>query len=303
VTSPYGPIVLISKTGSRAERTLAELRPHLVERGLEHEVAFTGPDGDARRLARAALEDGKRFLVAVGGDGTVSEVLNGMIADDRPVREDAVLGIAAAGRGCDFIKTFGIPPLPSHAAAHLDGPESFPIDVGKITYVRDGETMSCYFANVAEVGLGAEVARRAARLPDVLGPTVYATAFWATILRNHSAHVTIDLVDRRFEGEMRNLVVANGQFFGGGMKVAPRAAPTDGLLDVQIQCTSRRETIALLPKVYRGEHVPHPEIREAKRVRTSITADRPLPVEADGETLGETPARFEVLAGAVRLKV
>jgi diacylglycerol kinase family enzyme len=110
-------------------------------------------------------------------------------------------------------------------------------------------------------------------------------------------------VDRKYEGAMNNLVVANGQFFGGGMKVAPKAAPTDGLLDIQIEHTRRREAVALMPKVYKGQHVPHPDIEEAKRVKVSIDADRPLRIEADGELLGFTPATFEVLRDVINLKV
>jgi diacylglycerol kinase family enzyme len=87
------------------------------------------------------------------------------------------------------------------------------------------------------------------------------------------------------------------------MKVAPKAAPTDGLLDIQIQHARKLEAIAIMPKVYKGEHVPHPDIEEAKRARVAITADRPLPVEAEGELIGYTPATFEVLPNALRLKV
>jgi diacylglycerol kinase family enzyme len=102
---------------------------------------------------------------------------------------------------------------------------------------------------------------------------------------------------------MSNLVVANGQFFGGGMKVAPKAAPTDGLLDIQIHNPRKREAIAIMPKMYKGEHVPHPDIHESKRVRVSIEAESPLRVEADGELLGHTPASFELLRDVIRLKV
>ena len=102
---------------------------------------------------------------------------------------------------------------------------------------------------------------------------------------------------------MDNLVVANGQFFGGGMKIAPKAAPTDGLFDIQIHHARKREAVALLPKTFKGEHVPHPDILEAKRVKVSITSERPLPIEADGEVLGETPAAFELLPNVIRLKV
>jgi diacylglycerol kinase family enzyme len=193
--------------------------------------------------------------------------------------------------------------MPGHAAAHLDGPESFPIDIGKVTFERDGETVTRYFANIAEVGIGAACVARAAKLPRFLGPTVYFFAFWLELRRHRIAQVKIDLVDRVYDGYMNNLVVANGQFFGGGMKVAPKAAPTDGLLDVQIEHARKREAIALMPKIYKGAHVPHPDIEEAKRVKLSIECDRPLPIEADGEVLGTTPATFEVLKDVLSIKV
>ena len=285
------------------KKALPELRSSLDERGLDYEVRVTEHGGHATQIARSALEDGSRFLVAVGGDGTVQEVVNGMIADDAPVTPEAVLGVVGAGTGCDFIKTFGIPGMPAHAAAHLDGGESFPIDIGKITYQHDGATKVRYFANVAEVGIGAATVDRAARLPGFLGPTVYFFAFWLTLRKHRSVDVAVDLVDRVYEGPMNNLVVANGQFFGGGMKIAPKAAPTDGLLDVQIEHARKREAIAIMPKIYKGEHVPHPDIEEAKRVRLSIEAARPLLIEADGEVLGHTPATFEVLPDILNLKV
>lgn len=307
MTSAYGRIALICNQragGGKAGRVLPEVRRHLDERGLDHDVYLTSGPRHATELARAALASGGRFIVAVGGDGTVHEVVNGMIENDEAVAAGAVLGVVGCGTACDFVRTFGIPAMPGHAVAHLDGAQSFPIDVGKVT-LRDpgGNEQVRYFANIAEAGMGADVAARVARLPSWLGPTIYLVAFWMTILRNREARVEVDLVDRSYVGEMRNLVVANGQFFAGGMKIAPRAAPTDGLLDVQIQNPSKSEAIAALPRAYRGEHVPHPDIKEAKRVRVSVTADRPLPVEADGELLGHTPATFEVVRDALRLKV
>ena len=304
--SIYGPLLLICnpRAGSgSARRGVAELQRHLDARAIEHEVAFTKHPGHASEIARTALKDGRRFLVAVGGDGTIHEVVNGMIEDDVPVRADAVLGVAASGTASDFIKTFGIPALPAHAAVHLDGPESFAIDIGKVTYESKTGRTTRYFCNVAEAGLGALVARRASSLPHVLGPLLYPLALWLALMSTRKAQVKVDLVDRSYEGPMFNLVVANGQFFGSGMKIAPRAAPTDGLLDIQVQHASKIEMLAQWPKVYRGEHVPHPDVLEAKRVRASITSERPLPIEADGELLGHTPATFELLKGVLRLKV
>jgi YegS/Rv2252/BmrU family lipid kinase len=286
-----------------AAKALGEVRRHLDMRELAYEVVFTERQGHATELTRQALDHGCRFVVALGGDGTIHEVVNGLMEDDRPVQPDAVMGVVAAGTGADFIKTFGIPSMAGHAVAHLDGPGSFPIDIGKITFAQDEGSAVRYFANIAEVGLGAAVAGRAARLPKWLGPTLYVVAFWLTLRRHRPAQVTVDLVDRSYAGPMNNLVVANGQFFGGGMKIAPKAAPTDGVFDIQIEHATKWEEIAVMPRVYSGQHVPHPDIFEAKRVRVSIRSTPALPIEADGELLGHTPASFELLKEAIRLKV
>lgn len=305
-TSPYGPMVLVCNTRSgrgAVARALPEIRDHLRRRGLDFEERHTEYAGHATRITREALESGCRFVVAVGGDGTIHEVVNGMIVDDRAVRPDAVLGIVAAGTGSDFIKTFGLPEMPGHAVAHLDGGEAFPIDIGKVTYTENGNRATRYFPNIAEVGIGAETVAKAQSLPRWLGPTVYFFAFWMVIRGFKPANVKVDLVDRVHEGRMSNLVVANGQFFGGGMKVAPKAAPTDGLLDIQIHSARKREAIAIMPRMYKGEHIPHPDIHESKRVRLAIESEVPLRVEADGELLGHTPASFELLRDVIRLKV
>ncbi|MDQ3878959.1 MAG: diacylglycerol kinase family lipid kinase [Actinomycetota bacterium] len=307
MTSVYGPMVLICNAHAGhggVGKALPKVRALLEERELDYEVRYTQAAGDATTIARTALDQGFRFLVAVGGDGTVHEVVNGMIEDDKPVRDDAVMGVVAAGTGSDFIKTFGLPAeMPAHAVAHLDGGEAFPIDIGKIVYTEDGRPTVRYFANVAEAGLGAEAVWRAGRLPRWFGPMKYFVAFWLAVRGFKGVNAKADLVDRTYEGRLNNLVVANGQYFGGGMKIAPRAAPTDGLLDIQIEHARKREAISLLPKVYKGEHVPHEDIFEAKRVKLSIETDRPLRIEADGEVLGYTPATFEIIRDAIRLKV
>jgi diacylglycerol kinase (ATP) len=300
------PIVLIVNPAAgrgRARAVVDEVVSNLRKRELAFELKTTSGPGDASELARAALEGGRRLVVAVGGDGTVHEVVNGMVKDDVALVEGAMLGVVPAGTASDFIRTFGLPRLPALAVAHFDGPGSFPIDLGKITYWSGNDRVTRYFANVAEAGLGAVVTRRTRRLPGWLGPMGYLLASWSVLATGRPVSASVDLVDRVYEGQLLNLVVANGQFYGGGMKVAPRAAPTDGVLDVQIQNPTKLEAIALLPKIYGGSHVPHEHIKELKRVKVSISADVPLPIEGDGELLGDTPATFEVLPNVISLKV
>ncbi|HWL64804.1 MAG TPA: diacylglycerol kinase family protein [Actinomycetota bacterium] len=306
MSTTLGPMKLICNSRSGGvTKALPVVEAALKERELEYSIERTERAGHAIEIAHRALSDGTRFLVAVGGDGTIHEVVNGIMKADPTVASEAVLGVVAAGTGSDFVKTFGLPTGPRAAVSHLDGDTSFRIDIGKVTYSSEdgGSQIVRYFPNVAEAGLGAEVVARAVRLPRWLGPTVYLAAFWMTIRKFKITQVRVDLVDRTWEGYMNNLVVANGQFFGGGMKIAPKAAPTDGLLDVQIHHARKREAITIMPKIFKGEHVPHPHIEEAKRVKVSIEADRPLRIEADGEVLGYTPATFEVVRDAISLKV
>jgi diacylglycerol kinase (ATP) len=306
VSTSFGKISLICNVRSgrgTVGRSLPEVERLLQERKLEYELLHTERSWHARELARDALERGSRFVVAMGGDGTVHEVVNGMIEDDKAIVPEAVFGVVAAGSGSDFIRTYGLPDKAVHGVRHLDGDEHFAIDIGKVTFMDDGTEVTRYFPNIAEVGLGAACVARAQKLPRWLGPTMYLVAFWLTMRKHKIAQVKVDLVDRTYEGPMNNLVVANGQYFGGGMKIAPKAAPTDGLLDIQIEHARKKDAIALMPKVFKGEHLPHPQIFEAKRVRCSIESERPLLVEADGELLGTTPATFEVLRDAINLKV
>ena len=306
MTSPYGVLSLVCNLNAGrggVARCLPQVEGLLAERELEYEILRTEGRGHATHLTKEAIERGRQLIVAVGGDGTIHEVVNGLIAGDKATNPDARLGVVAAGTGSDFIKTFGIPSSPSHAVVHLAGDESFPIDIGKISFAENGQEVTRYFANVAEVGLGARVVERAARMPRFLGPTVYFFSFWWSLARHRPAQVKVDLTTRTYEGPMNNMVIANGQFFGGGMKIAPKAAPTDGVLDFQIEYANKRDAIATMPKVYKGQHVPHPKILEAKRVEASIESDPPLLIEADGEVLGFTPARFELLRDAIHLKI
>jgi diacylglycerol kinase family enzyme len=110
--------------------------------------------------------------------------------------------------------------------------------------------------------------------------------------------------DRRdWTGRGNNVVIANGQFFGGGMKISPRSMPDDGRFDVQVSTGPKSDAFTTLPKIYKGEHLPSPKIREFLASRVEVDADRPLQIEADGEVLGTTPAVFEVLPKTVRLKI
>jgi diacylglycerol kinase (ATP) len=296
MASPFGPIVIIAN--SRATRGLPSARRVLGEYGLDHRVVLTTGPGHATRAAAAALADGERYLVAAGGDGTVHEVLNGMfLPDGRPAAADAVLGVLPMGSGCDFVRSFGIP---RGSAGSLAGDATRLIDVGKVT-LGTGEVR--YFANIAEAGLGGSIVARAARLPRPLRGLRYSVAFWLVLPRFKQGQVRFDVDGSARSDRLLNVVVANCQYYGGGMRISPKSVVDDGVLDMLAMTGPRRVACTTLPKVYRGRHLPHPHITELRGQRIRVESEVPLLVEADGEILGTTPATFEIVPRAVRLKV
>lgn len=302
-----GPARLIVNPVAGNGRVLAllpQLTTALTDGGLEFDVATTKTTEHTSELARAALGDGIRYLIAVGGDGTVHHVVNGMFDGRTPVADDTVLGICAAGTGSDFVRNFGLDRPVDVVARHLLSPHTMLIDVGVVQYTDfDGNQTERLFANIAEAGYGAEVVRRVARFPRRMGRLRYLFAAWASMGRmpRASAEVTVDFTTRTLP--LVELVAANGQFFGGGMKVAPRAIPQDGRLSVLAFTGNRSQVFLLTTKLFAGEHLPHPEIVEYQSSACSVITDQPLLVEADGELLGTTPARFSMIKRTLQLKI
>ena len=283
MTSPFGPLVLIANPragGGKVDAALPEVERILREAGLGYRVVRTTHPGHATEAARQALRGGERFLVAVGGDGTVHEVVNGMISGGQPVAPDAVLGVVAAGSGCDFVRSFGLPGDAARAAGHLAGDRVRAIDVGTVTCAADQGTRTRYFVNIAEAGLGGAVVARTAgfgRGGRLLGGAKYAAAFWLTLPRFRPAPVRLDADGHAYAWRAFNVVVANCRFYGGGMQISPNSDPGDCLLDVLVMTGPKSDSFTTLPKVYKGAHLPHRHIAELRAVHAARGGGRALP--------------------------
>jgi YegS/Rv2252/BmrU family lipid kinase len=282
------------------DKALPRIERVLTAANLAYRIVRTTHRGHATEAARQALSDGERYLVAVGGDGTVHEVVNGMVTDGGPVAADAVLGVVAAGSGCDFVRSFGLPPDAAQAAERLTGDRVRTIYVGTVT-CADG-AMRC-FVNIAEAGLGGAVVARAANLGKLLGGARYAAGFWLTLPRFRPAAVRLDADGQYHAWRAFNVVVANCRFYGGGMQISPNSDPGDCLLDILVMTGPKSDSFTTLPKVYKGAHLPHRNIAELRAAQVSIEAEPGFQVEADGELLGVTPASFGIIPGAIRLKM
>lgn len=306
--TPHGPALLIAnpRSGRRRGAALREAVALLDAAGAQYTVVTTRRAGHAIELAeRGVTEQGFRFVVAVGGDGTVHEVVNGMVdaVSGEPRGEDLVLGVVPGGSGCDFLRTWGLDiPLDRLVPRHLLTAAVLPLDLGRITYTDGGgEQVVRLFANIAEVGWGADVTRRANLLPRLVGPSRYLLATVASTVRLEAVQATVRVDHTEQTEPVTEVVVANGQFFGGGMKIAPRALPDDGTFNVQTWRGGPREVFENLPRVRTGEHLQHASVREWQSTTVAVTAAEPMTVEADGEVLGTTPASFDVLPRVLSL--
>jgi YegS/Rv2252/BmrU family lipid kinase len=271
------------------------LRQRARELGLEGEERLSEGPGRLTDHAREAAADG-RLICVVGGDGTVNEVVNGLAGTG------AEIAVLPNGTGQDFGRTHGIPSRFDDAVSVALSGTARAVDLGRAVF-GNGES-SRVFANVGSVGMSGAVARRANSMSKRLGGRTtfyYALAREFAIWKNTEVTVTHDGGERR--GRMHDVIVANGRWHGGGMKLAPDARADDGLFDVVlIGDVTKLDFVTTSPKLYGGGHVHHSRVDVLRSAAVAVDAEQPLPVELDGEVSGTTPVRFEVLPGALRLR-
>jgi len=309
------PLVIVNpRSASGATRdkwsaTASELRSHFGP----FAVAFTTSAGDGEHLAERAASDGRKFIIACGGDGTISEVANGIIRSGR----DVELGILPSGTGGDFRRTLGIPSANREAAVALRDGVTKTIDAGRVTFVsNDGERVSRCFLNISSVGLAAAVIGRvkAAKVFDwlpaggVRGKANFAVSALREIVDIEPVAVRIRLDDGdEHTVQTICLCIANSRFFGGGMMIAPNAKLTDGLLDiVNVGDMTTVKILRNALSLYRGTHLHLDEVKSTRVKKIEVSAADPsqtILLETDGEMPGRLPAIYEVVPNAIRVRV
>jgi YegS/Rv2252/BmrU family lipid kinase len=280
----------------------SDLRP-IIEAHGDADWSGTVYPTHATKLARQAGEQGFDLVVAMGGDGTVHEVINGLMQlppDKRPV-----LGVVPVGSGNDFAHAIGLPDSPSEALQLALEGKPQPIDLGVL---KDDHGRTEYFDNTLGIGFDAVVTIRSHRLPVVRGFLMYLTAVIQTILLNHDpAHLQVDSDGEKWEQDSLLLTLCNGPREGGGFMIAPEAKLDDGLLHyAMIKKVSRLMMFRLVPEVMNGTHGRFPQVKMGSFKKLSLQADRSLYIHADGEIFsgfGTDIRRLdaEVLPGALQI--
>jgi len=300
VVNPRSGRRFVQKNWARIEN---ELKKAL---GSSFEYEFTERTNHATEIARRALHEGFDTVVAVGGDGTINETVNGFFEAGKPVNPDAALGVLAAGTGSDLARTLSLPEDLESAVQNLIGGEARAIDVGTVEYATtEGAMLKRYFINIANIGLVGDVMKRVNRSSKPFGGNL--TYQWSTIvsLATHkSRRVSVQIEDRTpAELSLLNFIVANGAFFGSGMKCAPNARIDDGLFEtIQIGDLGFFQALTNLRKFTKGEYLTHPKVVYGRAQSVSATSDEEVPVEMDGEVVGLLPAAFRIIPGAIKVR-
>lgn len=320
-------LVIINNRAASALRIWSQVESKLAQNGVSFCAHATAHAGDATNAVRAALRAGYKIIAVVGGDGTLSEAAQGFFEFDErsvdsannatlPVNVDAALAIIPAGTGNDFARGLAGKPervlkwVEALIAFYHHGQMSATLTVDVIAGSAEGGAQRFICLNVATIGLGAEVAGRVAaqgslmqRLP---GEARFVAAACGSLARwrERPVHVSFEEGDS-VECTSNLIAVANGIYAGGGMKFAPAALLDDGQMDILISCGITRAAILReLPRIRRGDHLTNPNVRTMKvrhvRIET-LTPEDALPVEADGNVRGHTPAEFRILPAALRI--
>jgi diacylglycerol kinase (ATP) len=289
--------------GSTA-RLWPQIQTHLERAGLSFEFRFTERTGHATELAKEAAESGFGCVVAVGGDGTIQEVANGLLQAPNP--KNIVLGIICTGTGSDLSRSVGISRKIEESCLSLTQRRVRTIDMGLVSYYGDGKKQQRYFINSAGIGFDAAVVAATEKLPKYIGGTIpYVIGLVRSFLfyRNKCVTLTVNGESPR-PLQALSVVVANGQYFGGGMRVAPEAVMDDGLFDIVIMGDfGKIELLREFPKVYKGNHLTLPKIHLTRGTLVTIESSDQFLLQADGEVLGTGPVSFELIPQALNLIV
>jgi diacylglycerol kinase (ATP) len=300
----YAKVIVNPAAGAGASgKKWPQVKGLLENNGVLFEHAFTEAPGHATELAMSAVGKGYELVVSVGGDGTVNEIVNGIYAAG--ANGDVMLGIISTGTGKDYIKTVGIPRNCEEACRRLCNPSKVIVDLGIIEYMRNGAIEKRVFVNFAGLGLDAEIVKATTNTFKALGgmPS-YLIGMLSSLILHSNKDVIITMDGKPEKRRVDEVLVNNGKYGGGGMLPAPDADLSDGILDVLIiNAASKPELMRSLPRIYKGTHATHPNVTMKRAKVVEVQSAQPMLVQADGELLGESPARFQTLPSALTVAV
>lgn len=291
----------------RGKQRWQQVETSLQDAGIKIDVQFTARPLDATSITREALNQGYNRILAAGGDGTLNEVVNGFYDEGRIINPQACLAVVPIGTGGDFARAFNFRNDAQFLINLLSVNRLQACDVVRATYTDwEGKRSSRYYINIADSGIGSETVARVNRNSKALG------GFWSFLLaaltsivsyKNRYLAASID-GQEVFKGHSCLIAITNGQYFGGGVKIAPKASTNDGLLDVIIaKDFGKMELFSIIPSTYRGGHLSHSKVEFHRGRKVIIKSTEDIYLEIDGESVGRGDFEFEIMPTALQLVI
>ncbi|MFA5103993.1 MAG: diacylglycerol kinase family protein [Candidatus Margulisiibacteriota bacterium] len=294
-----------ASAGGKTKKLWPHIKALAEKENTEFGFYLTSYRMEASRITSRAIKEGYKRIIAVGGDGTLNEVLNGFWDGNRKIAPDTCLGYFPSGTGEDFSRTLGIEKLSIETQTErlLKAPGTY-IDIGEAHFQKgDGSTTSRKFINESSVGFGANVTELVNRSNKIFGGK---TSFFTGVLRslcflkNHSVRIKADGKDF-FEGKTLITAVTNGKYFGGSMMISPKAMIDDGFFDVVIaREMNRKEILRDIGSIYSGNHLSNPKVLSIRCKTLSVQSGEKVFLEMDGEPVGLIDAQFKLLEKEIR---
>jgi len=272
--------------------------------GLPFTAKFTERKGHAIEITREAISAGFRRIVIVGGDGTLNEAVNGVVTNTVCAPTDITLALIPVGTGNDWGKMFGISTDYEKAVRIVSDNKTLLHDVGIVSFYNGSEKFNRYFINIAGLGFESVVVKKTNLQKDKGhgGKLIYFYNLLTSLLAYKNTKAEINIDGEIIHADLFSLNVGNGRYCGGGMRQTPRAIPDDGLLDVTIiNGMGKFEIIRNLKILYDGTILRHPKIDGYKCKNIKVSSESAMLIEADGESLGQSPAEFNIIADAIKI--
>ena len=276
----------------------------LEKAGITIESEFTKGKLHAKELAILAIESGYRKLVAVGGDGTLNEIVNGIIEQQFCPSTEVILGMIPIGSGNDWGKMYNIPGDYESAVEVIKRSKYFIQDAGKVTFFRDEKKHHRYFANIAGIGFDAVVVNKSNRQKEKNkgGKFLYLVNLFTSLFSSTYCNAEILIDEKEINTSVFSMNVGICKYSGGGMMQVPEAIPDDGLFDITlIKDIGKFDVIRNVKNLYDGSFVKHPKVATFRAKQIKVISDTDVFVEVDGESMGTTPLEFEMIPACLRI--
>ena len=301
---PYAYLIVNPVAGAgKIARRWPVIMNYLQSVRFDFDFNFTESPGHAVELARSAAQKGHKLIVSVGGDGTINEIVNGLHESD--CMNHVMLGILNTGTASDYIRTIGVPRSLEDACQRLINPDKYTVDIGVVECTDNGNIVKRLFVNFAGLGFDAEIVKATTHKYKAMGKmSSYLLGLLTTLITYKNKEISITIDGKIQNMKICTIIMGLGKYGGGGMLTTPNADLSDNFFDVLVVGDlDKLDLLRSLPRIYKGTHLSHPKVDLIKATEVDIRPKINMPVQADGEIVGESPASFHILHSALTIAV